>query len=374
LEQRALVGKISIDQFSSLLYDIRPKKIFLVRGKESYESCGAKYFIESSIAKPQCRVYEFFEFETNPKNEDVEKGLTRLTGQEPDIIIAAGGGSVIDTAKLVRFFYSYNGNITGNNFEKRKELIPLIALPTTAGTGSEATHFAVVYKDKVKYSIAHADIVPDICVVNPIFTYNNPKYLAACSGFDALAQGIEAYWNIHATEESDNYALKAIELIFENLPLSVNLKIKESMDKVSEGSYWAGKAINITKTTAPHAMSYAFTAHYGIPHGTAVALTFPFFMKYNTHIGNRYYRGVSSREKHDKKMDILFSVLRINKPDYIVRIFRNYIKALGLRLSVEFNNETIIRSINRERMDNNPKRLSKEDIYAVLDYIQYGVA
>jgi alcohol dehydrogenase class IV len=164
-------------------------------------------------------------------------------------------------------------------------------------------------------------------------------------------------------------------LIFENLPLSVNSKIEESMDKVSEGSYWAGKAINITKTTAPHAMSYAFTAHYGIPHGNAVALTFPFFMKYNTHIEDQDYQGVvSSREKHNKKMDILFSVFGINKPDYIAQFFRGYIKALGLRLSVKFDSETIARNINVERMGNNPRRLAKEDIYAALDYIQYGVA
>ena len=119
--------------------------------------------------------------------EDLERGLLLLQQCKPDIIIAIGGGSVLDMAKLLRFFYSYSGDYIGKEFTKERSLLPLIVLPTTAGTGSEATRFAVLYKDGIKYSVEHNDILPNFAIIYPLFTYTNTKYLTACTGFDALA-------------------------------------------------------------------------------------------------------------------------------------------------------------------------------------------
>jgi alcohol dehydrogenase class IV len=370
MKQKVFMGTISQELFQSILLELNTQKIFLVRGKSSYEACGAKRFIESSLLPLKYRIYEYFDFTNNPKMEDIERGLVYLKDSGADIIVAIGGGSVLDTAKLIRFLHSYKGNVTENIFTKQHDLLPLIVLPTTAGTGSEATHFAVVYKDKTKYSVDHDDILPTISIVDPSFTYNNPKYLSACSGFDALAHAIEAWWNINATEESDNYALKAIGLLWKQLPLAVNYKIRADMDAVSQGSYWAGKAINITKTTAPHAMSYAFTAFYDIPHGNAVSLTFPFLFKYNIKFTADKYRGNVPLERYKEKMNWLLQFMDISDPDSIMMTFRQFIESIGLLSSLQFNKKIIIENINSSRMSNNPIEVSYNDINTILDVIR----
>jgi alcohol dehydrogenase class IV len=370
-DQEVFIGTISLKAFQSSLIKLNTQRIFLVHGKSSYESCGAKQFIESSVLPLGCKVvYEHFGFSNNPKIEDIEKGLFCLKNISADVIIAIGGGSVLDTAKLIRFLYSYKGDITENIFIKQQKLIPLIALPTTAGSGSEATRFAVVYKNKKKYSIDHNDILPNISIIDPIFTYNNPKYLAACSGFDALAHSIEAWWNINATEESDEYALKAIRLLWKNLPKAINPKIKESMDAVSQGSYWAGKAINITRTTAPHAMAYAFTAFYDIPHGNAVALTFPFFFKHNIKVTISNYRGLVSLEQYKRKMNRLLQFIGVDNQDKIMATIKQIIESIGLLSSLQFNKKIVLGAINYNRLSNNPIEVTRDDINTILDAIR----
>ena len=118
-----------------------------------------------------------------------------------------------------------------------------------------------------------------MAVVYPQFTYQNDAYLTACTGFDALAQAIESYWAKGATNESRDYSVRAIGLLWKQLPQLIQSPTKELRNQVAEGAYWAGRAINISTTTAPHAFSYVFTSKYGYPHGHAVAFTFPFFMK-----------------------------------------------------------------------------------------------
>lgn len=367
MEQKAFLGPSSIEKLLPVLQKYAPQHVFLVRGKKSYKTCGAKAIIDATLKKMHCEVTEFYDFEENPKTEDLEKGLSLLRQSHSSIIVGIGGGSVLDMSKLLRFFYSYSGELTGNKFEKTFELLPLIALPTTAGTGSEATHFAVLYKDKVKYSVEHDNILPDVVIVYPPFTYNNPKYLTACTGFDALAQGIEAYWNVNATKESDEYAERAIKLLWSNLPLAVNSPTEEIRDKVSEGSYWAGRAINITKTTAPHAFSYPFTTYYGYPHGHAVALTFPFFYKLNTSSHKKLRDGIN-KEIYNRKILFLLSLIENNYQkmnDYLQRI--DLVKKIVLKENDIMN---IFDGINERRLVNNPVCVTKDMKYEVVREMQ----
>lgn len=347
MNQQSFVGISSIEKFFFLLREYNPHHIFLVRGKKSYDICGAKNIINRLLAILHCDITEFYDFEENPKIEDLEKGLSLLRQNPSSIIIGIGGGSVLDMSKLLRFFYSYSGDMTGQEFKKECNLLPLIVLPTTAGTGSEATHFSVLYKDNVKYSIEHEDILPDVAIVYPPFTYNNPQYLTACTGFDALAQGIEAYWNVNATEESDKYAKRAIELLWSNLPIAVNSPTNEVRNKISEGSYWAGCAINVTKTTAPHAFSYPLTTNYGYPHGHAVALTFPFFFNLNLNL-NRLKSGIDI-ELYKSKIEYLRGICTIPIKDYI-----NHLLFLSPREADYLDIQLIVRSVNIQRLNNNP--------------------
>lgn len=360
MKQEVYLEESSINDFFRIIKERAPKEIFLIRGKESYELCGAKKNVDNCIRDLGCLVTDFFEFSENPKIEDLEKGLTLLSKSHPNIILAIGGGSVLDMAKLIRFFHSYSGDPTVGAFVKERDLLPLIVLPTTAGTGCETTHFAVLYKNKIKYSVSHGDILPNIAFVYSPFTYNNPKYLTACTGFDALAQAIEAYWNINATEESDEYAMKAINLLWFNLLLAVNQPTKESRNEISKGAYWAGRAINITKTTAPHALSYPFTTYYGYPHGHAVALTFPYFFDLNKSVDALKY-----------KMDIITSLMFQQKTN-VKESFYFYLNQIGLscKLPDNFDEKIISSNINLDRLANNPHVVTSDNIKALLEELK----
>ena len=279
--QITAIGKYAMNLIETYFDENKPHRVFLIRGKHSFISSGAEYILSDLFRRHACFVSEFSDFQENPILEEVNNGCNFFEKSKSDIIIACGGGSVLDMAKLIRFKAAYDGDLVDSVFEKKKELTPLIALPTTAGTGCEATPFAVCYKNSIKYSVAHNDMLPDYAVIFPQFTYNNSSYLTACTGFDALSQSIEAYWNVNATAESDEYAKRAISVLWDNLPKVVNSPSNEIRDLMSVAAYWSGCAIAITKTTAPHAFSYAFTTHCGYPHGHAVALSFPFFMALN---------------------------------------------------------------------------------------------
>ena len=166
MEQRCFLGESSIENLLLVLKEFSFSHLFLVRGRNSYETCGAKSIMTAVFSELDCEVTEYFDFEENPKIEDLERGLLLLRKYSCSVIVAVGGGSVLDMAKLLRFFYSYSGEPTSGKFEKEKDLLPLIVHPTTAGTGSEATHFAVLYKNKVKYSVEHNAILPDVAIYN----------------------------------------------------------------------------------------------------------------------------------------------------------------------------------------------------------------
>ena len=324
----------------SMLREQRVQHVFLVRGKQSFVSCGAQEIMNKVCTQTGVNLIEFSDFSANPKDEEALRGLQLLLDGEPDVIISIGGGSVLDTAKLIRHYAAEKGHP-----------IPLWAIPTTSGTGAEATHFAVVYRDGKKCSIEADDILPDVVMLYPPFTYNNNAYLTACTGFDAVAQAIESYWAKGANEESRAYSIKALGLLWKQLPSLVHNPTEELRNQVAEGAYWAGKAINISKTTAPHAFSYAFTSHYGYPHGHAVALTFPFFLQLN---GN----------------EDLFSQLGFSSAN-IVETMERYISSLGLSLDIPSHVDILgtLQQVNTDRLSNNPIIVNQEIVSELDRYL-----
>lgn len=354
MKQIAYVGEDSIKELVPILKQYSPSSIFVVRGKDSYNVCGARDIVDQIKTELNCTCSSFFDFSENPKYEDVLVGIDLLSRSNANIIIAIGGGSVLDMAKLIRFFSSYEGSIENGVYLKKANVIPLIALPTTAGTGAETTHFAVVYKNKVKYSVEHEYVLPDYAIVYPQLTYKNSAYLTACAGFDALAQAIEAYWNKNATEESDMFAKKAINMLWSNLPIAVNAPNNNVRNLVSEGAYWAGRAINITKTTAPHAFSYPFTSYYGYPHGHALALVFPYIAAYNL-------------SEYARKDDI-FAMIDCPNDD-VENYFKEYIRIIGLdmRREDDIDLELIISNINIDRLKNNPIDITKQNSLEIFN-------
>ena len=340
-DYNATRGEGLIEILSSLLRERVTKQVFLVRGKHSFVSCGAQEVLHKVQDLTGVHFIEYMDFSPNPKDEEAHEGLQRVLEASPDIILAIGGGSVLDIAKLIRHYAAEQGCA-----------LPLWAIPTTSGTGAEATHFAVVYREGKKCSVEADDILPDVVLLYPPFTYKNDAYLTACTGFDALAQAIESYWAKGANEESRTYSFRALDLLWKQLPQLVKNPTDELRDQVSEGAYWAGRAINISKTTAPHAFSYEFTSHYGYPHGHAVALTFPFFMRLNG-------------------TEELYRILGV-APSDAIRKMEEYIMSLGLslHLSSEVDIPTTLQQVNMQRLGNNPVNVTSDIVKELELYLK----
>ena len=371
--QIAAIGKSGVELIETFFEENKPRRVFLVRSKRSFISCGAEYILSDLFRRHDCWVSEYSDFQKNPKLEDVNKGCCFFEESKSDIIIACGGGSVIDMAKLIRFKAAYDGNLVNSIFEKKRELTPLIVLPTTAGTGCEATPFAVCYKNSIKYSVAHDDMLPDYAVILPQFTYNNPSYLTACTGFDALSQSIEAYWNVNATTESDEYAKKAISVLWDNLPKVVNSPSNEIRDLVSVAAYWSGCAIAIAKTTAPHAFSYAFTTHCGYPHGHAVALLFPFFMALNLQERHGFtFQPRIDIDEYNKKVTWLRTQLGFSAGIDIQSEVQSYLNNIGLCNNGygDSNLTMMLNQVNIQRLVNNPIIVTQDIIEQLKNVLE----
>ena len=372
-EAQCYIGKNAISNFADVLKQYSPNTVVLVRGDASYIQSGAEELVGSVLKQFGCKLIEYKDFSVNPKIEEAETGANCLKNNNTNLIVAVGGGSALDVAKAMRLFHSFGEEPKADDFHPQKELIPLVAIPTTAGTGSEATHFSVLYKNGQKYSIAHPMMLPDVVIVDPIFTQNIPPYLTACTGFDALAQAIEAYWNVYATDESDSYAAQAIPELVECLPLLIaNLDNAQLRERVSTAAFWAGKAINITKTTAPHAFSYSFTTHYGFPHGHAVALTIPYFLQFNNAEKQEQLQPSLSINCHHQKMQQLYTWIGATDHRQAAKKMQQFIEGIGLsfQLPKDFQPTLIHQNVNAERLANNPRKMNNSEIEDVVAYLQ----
>lgn len=225
-------------------------RVVLVTGRSSYEKCGAKAFFEPLLANKQ--ITHLTTVGENARKEDVDEKIAALP-DNVDAFVAVGGGTVIDTTKLVRGFSG----------------LPFLAVPTTAGTGAEATRFAVYYDHGKKCSADDVRYLPTDQLLVPEFCESASEYQKASCAFDAYAQAVESLWAKGATDESKAFARQALDLMAKGEQLL--------------GSYWAGRAIDISRTTAAHAFSYFMTATYGVPHGEAVYMMFPYICRANGH-------------------------------------------------------------------------------------------
>ena len=340
------------------------KNIMLVTGKNSYELSGAKAICDGVLESEN--VIQFNEFSVNPKLSDAVVGARLAREHAVECIIAVGGGSVLDTAKLIKAFYSSDGNELNIAVGKDKVIdpgIPVIAIPTTAGSGSEATHFAVVYVEEDKYSLAAKCLKPDGVILDGSLVTSGDSYLKVCNAFDAMAQAIESYWAKGANDESRVYASNAIALGWEVLPKYIMDKCTDlDAQKMIEAANMAGKAIDISKTTAAHAWSYAFTSNFNIPHGHAVWLTLPSI--FELHYAH-------SKERDDgfhEIMNELIQILGLN----VMESLSDQLKAVMLRTGVADSAEqlgitrsarlVLSQKVNIQRLENNPIQLTEQDI------------
>ncbi len=272
---QSIVAENGIDALKSVLQKAGSKKFLLV-AHSVFPYLGMEKRL-SDIGVPYVK---FGGFVSNPLYEDVCEGVRLFNGEHCDTIVAVGGGSAIDVAKCIKLYCKMDPTRNYLTQEYSDSGIPLIALPTTAGTGSESTRYAVIYYGGKKQSITHDSIVPDCAILEPGFLRTLPLYQKKCTMLDALCQGIESWWSVNSTEESKGYSQIAVETIVKYMDTYLENTSDEATKQIMLAANYAGRAINITQTTAPHAMSYKLTSLYGLPHGHAVAVCLPQVWRY----------------------------------------------------------------------------------------------
>lgn len=375
MKQETYIGLESITNIESLINKIKPQTILIVSGKNSYIETGLdKYF---SLILKDFNTIIFNNFSTNPKIEDCIKGIDILKNNQIDLIIGVGGGSCIDMSKQINILAAQDHpdiiKIIKDNTLIINKGLPLIAIPTTSGTGSEATHFAVTYINKKKYSIAHTNMLPDYAIIDPKFTYKTSQQLIATCGFDALSQSVESYWSINSTNESKKYASKSMSLIIDNL-FNASKGNKEAKNSMSEAAHLSGKAINITKTTAAHAISYPISTYFDIPHGHSVALTLGCFFIINAQITKENILDTRGKEYLVATMNELFKIFKQKDAQGCKKFWYNFMKKNKLetnltKLGIKSKDDIskIINNTDPIRIINNPVKVDKKIIESIFN-------
>ncbi|HOW96847.1 MAG TPA: phosphonoacetaldehyde reductase [Kiritimatiellia bacterium] len=373
--QTEYLGAGSVACLGEVLQRHAPRRVFLVTGRASYEASGARAAIEPLLgATPFVR---FHDFESNPRLEDVERGIRLFRESACDLVVAAGGGSVMDMAKSVRFLAAQEAGARDclrDAGGPRRRGAPLAAIPTTAGSGSEATRFAVLYVDREKESLEHEFVLPDYAIVDPGLTARLSPRQTAISGLDALCQATESFWSVLSTPESQGYARRALGLVLEHLDRAVNRPDAAARAGMAEAAHVAGKAICISKTTACHAVSYPLTSYFGVPHGLAAALTLPSMLAFNAGVTVADCQDARGAAWVGRILGELMALIGADSPAGAAAALTDLMRNVGMPVRL---GEAGIRpadiplildhGFNPGRVKNNPRRLTREELKALLD-------
>ena len=275
------------------LNDLHAKKVLLITDPGLVQAGVAQQVVEM-LKQAAVEVEIFDAVEPDPSIQVATKAAEMAKNVKANVLIALGGGSAIDTAKSAALLVTNGGYLkdyAGVN-KVIKPILPLIAVPTTAGTGSEVTIFAVMSdpEKQEKFTISGALIAPAVAVLDPLLTLKLPPSVTAFTGMDALTHAIEAFTSSIAQPATDALALSAIKLILKHLPVAVgrgdNIMARDGM---LQASLLAGIAFNNAFLGLAHAIASPLGGHFHVPHGLANAVMLPYVMEYNLPTAVRRY-------------------------------------------------------------------------------------
>ena len=322
----------------------------------------------------------FSDVEPDPSVDTVLNGAEAMRKFKPDTIIALGGGSAMDAAKGMWLFYENKDadfddlRLKFMDIRKRVYKFPklgrqakMVAIPTTSGTGSEVTSFAVI-TDKVnniKYPLADYELTPDVAIIDPTFVMSVPPAVTADTGLDVLTHAIEAYVSIMATDYTDALAMKAIQMVFEYLPKSYKgantAEGKEAREKMHNASCIAGMAFANAFLGVNHSLAHKLGSEFHIPHGRANAILLPHVIEYNATMPSKFaafpkYKSFVADKKYAEIAKVLG--LKANTTEEgvksLVEAIRNLMKELNMPMSVQacgIEEETYFAAIERLALD-----------------------
>lgn len=273
------------------------KKVLFVTDKTLLE-CGVAKKVSDILDSAKISYKVFSDIKPNPTVKNVQAGVKACTTANADVIVAVGGGSVIDTAKGIAIIMTNPDrndvvSLCGLSNTKNK-CMPIIALPTTHGTAAEVTINYVITNEKnqVKMVCVDPHDIPELAIIDSELMETLPKGTAAATGLDALTHAIEGYITKGHNTLSDTFHMRAIELIFENLEKAVNEKDKDAIEKMALAQYLAGMGFSNVGLGIVHSMAHQLGAVYDTPHGIANAILLPTVMRFNGDVCAQRYREI----------------------------------------------------------------------------------
>ena len=360
----------SIEDIKKFVNDKSFKKIFILCGKKSFKTSGALNFFDNIKSKKTFKI--FYKKSDIPVLEELIEIIKNIKNYSPDLILAVGGGSVIDYAKIANVVDvrpDLSDLIINYSYTFKKKYTKLAVIPTTAGSGAEVTSNAVIYVNGITYSVESELLLPDNFFLIPEFLVSAPIKIKASAGFDAIAQAVESLVSKKSNEQSINYASKSLKISLNSYISFLNEPSLKNSAKMSIASNLAGKAISISKTTVPHATSYPFTSLFGISHGHAVSLFFEKFFKFN-------YQNLNKSETSfdlKKRFDLIFNLFDVTDIDNFNLKISLIKKKAGLNdnmkllnIDLETNIGKIIKGVNLLRLGNNPVKVDSNDISKII--------
>jgi len=361
----------STSDIKKFLNDNSFRKIFILCGKNSFLTSGAKKFIEETLVEKKTKF--LYKNSNIPILEELVKIIKDIRQFKPDLILAIGGGTIIDYAKIANLVEIKNDLkklIINYNYPFKNKYTKLAVIPTTAGSGAEVTSNAVIYIDQIKYSFENELLKPDNFFLIPEFLITAPYKVKSSAGFDAIAQAIESLLSKKSNSESVDYASKSLRVSINSYISFLDNPNLKNATEMSIASNLAGKAISISKTTAPHATSYPFTSFFNISHGHAVSLFFEKFIKFNFDNLERSETSFDIRNRFDHLFK-LFETNNINEFNSKITFLKKKAKLddnlKNLNIDISENSEKIIKGINLLRLGNNPVKINEKDIYNIIN-------
>jgi alcohol dehydrogenase len=311
----------------------------------------------------------------NPTLNEIQKQTNKLKKKNFDAIVAFGGGSVIDSAKAISVIHNISAqkisikNLINSSTQLNSvKPLPLFALPTTSGTGSEMTSFATFWdqQNKKKHSLDHESLFPFASFIDPDLTNELPLNITLSTGLDAINQACESIWNVNATPHTLDISFRALELGLRSLPLIMNKKINKihnAREDLAESSMLAGIAISHTRTGVCHSISYPITSHFNVPHGIACAFTMRQILKINLKNDDGRFKTLAKRLLGAKKSakDLIVFFDKFFDDLNVVPIFKSYIDDINEIKALKH------KMITKARFKNNLVKLTISDLDNILE-------
>jgi alcohol dehydrogenase class IV len=371
---RALVERGAAARLGEFLDELGAQRIALLRDPTAWNSSAAADLLAPALAARQVTIVD--DFDALPTIEAVDWTAARIQRAACTAVVAVGGGTALDTAKAAALVAAAGGParaILATLPPAAVRPLPLVAIPTTAGTGAEATRFAVVYVDGHKHSLDDPRLRPRIALVDAALCDALPPAITAATGLDALCQAAESLWAVGSTAASRSDAAVGLRLAVEHLVDAVRRPTASARDGMSRAAHLSGRAIDVSRTTAAHALSYTLTSDFGIPHGHAVALFFGPVLEDLGALTAADCADPRGIEFVRRRLAEVCGVLGCSEPRDARRAFEELVgrcgletrlAGLGIRTAAE--RARLVEGVNPARLANHPRRLDRDRIAGLV--------